>query len=97
MHDKMDHAKTASSMFSHKTKHLNGFTKLPVSVTGRLAYGHGNVRFAHYGLDLYPHDANCIVRSIAKLLQDLELLLKSSNRQLFVNSRSTPLYEVLLH
>ena len=68
MHDKMDHAKTASPMFSHKTKHLHGFTKLLVFVTGMLAHGHGVVRYAHYGLDLYPHDANYTVGSIAKLL-----------------------------
>ena len=97
MHDKMDHAKIASPVFSHKTKHLDGFTKLLVSVTGMLAHGHGDVRYAHYGLDLYPHDANYTVGSIAKLLRDLELPPKSSSRQLFVNSRSTPLYEALLH
>ena len=68
MHDKMDHAKTASPVFSHKTKHLDGLTKLPLSVTGMLAHGHGDVRYAHYGLDLYPHDANYTVGSFAKLL-----------------------------
>ena len=68
MHDKMDHAKTTSPVFSHKTKHLDGFMKLPVSVIGMLAHGHGDVRYAHYVLDLYPHDANYIVGSIAKLL-----------------------------
>ena len=72
MHDKMDHAKTASLVFFHNTKHLDGFTKLPVSVTRMLAHGHGDVRYAHYGLDLYPYDANYIVGSIAKLLRDLE-------------------------
>ena len=68
MHDKMDHAKTTSPVFSHKTKHLDGFMKLPVSVTRMLAHGHGDVKYAHYGLDLYPHDANYTVGSIAKLL-----------------------------
>ena len=97
MHDKMDHAKTASPVFSHKTKHLDGLTKLPLSVTGMLAHGHGDVRYAHYGLDLYPHDANYTVGSFAKLLQDLELPPKSSSRVLFQNSRSSPLYEALLH
>ena len=85
MHDKMDHAKTPSPVFFHKTKHLDGFMKLPVSVTGMLAHGHGDVRYAHYGLDLYPH-ANYIVGSIAKLLRDLELPPKSSSRHLFANS-----------
>ena len=97
MHDKMDHAKTTSPVFFHKTKHLDGLTKLPLSVTGMLAHGHGDVRYAHYGLDLYPHDANYIVGSFAKLLRDLELPPKSSSRALFQNSRSSPLYEALLY
>ena len=41
---------------------------LPVSVTGMLAHGHGNVGYAHYGLDLYPHDANYTVGSIANVV-----------------------------
>ena len=32
MHDKMDHAKIASPIFSYKTKHVDGFMKLPDSV-----------------------------------------------------------------
>ena len=97
MHDKMDHSKTASPVFSHKTKHLDGLTKLPVSVTGMLAHGHGDQRYAHFGLDVYPHDANYTIGSIAKLLRDLELPPKATSRQLFSNSRSTPLYDALLH
>ena len=68
MHDKMDHAKTASSVFFHRTKHLDGLTKVPLSMTGVLAHGHGDVRHAHYRFDLYPHDANYTVGSFAKLL-----------------------------
>ena len=49
MHDKMDHAKTASPVFSHKRKELDSLMKLPVSVTGMIAHGHGDVRYAHYG------------------------------------------------
>ena len=97
MHDKMDHAKTASPVFSHKTKHLDGLTKLHLSVTSMLAHGHGDVRYAHYGLDLYPHHANYTVGSFAKLLRDLELPPKFSSKALFHNSRSSPLYEALLH
>jgi hypothetical protein len=48
-----------------------------------LAYGHGDVRYAHYGLDLFALDSNYIVSSLAKLLQDLEMLPKSSSYQLF--------------
>ena len=86
MHDKMDHAKTASPVFSHETKHLDGLTKLPLSVIGMLAHGHGNVRYAHYGLDLYPHDANYTIGLFVKSLRDLELLSKSSSRELFQNA-----------
>ena len=34
IHDKMDHAKTASPCFAHRIKATDGFFKLPVSVTG---------------------------------------------------------------
>ena len=77
MHDKMDHAKTASSIFSHKNKDLDGLVKLPLSVTGMIAHGHGDMRYAHYGLDLFPHDSNYAIGSMAKLLRDLELPPKS--------------------
>ena len=68
MHDKMDHMKTTSPVLSHKTKHLDGLTKLPLFVTGILTYGHDDVTYMHYRLDLYQHDANYIVESITKLL-----------------------------
>jgi hypothetical protein len=96
MHDKMDHSKTASPALSHKVKHLDGLIKLPVAVTGMLAHGHGDQRYAHYGLDLYPHDANYTVGSFAKLLRDLEAPPKSSTRELFPESSSHPLYTALL-
>jgi hypothetical protein len=54
IHDKMDHSKTASPHFSHKSKASDSFMKLPVAVTGMIAHGHGDVRYAHYGLDIFP-------------------------------------------
>ena len=36
IHDKMDHAKTASPCFANRIKATDGFFKLPVSVTGEL-------------------------------------------------------------
>jgi hypothetical protein len=96
IHDKMDHAKTASPVFSHKTKQLDGLMKLPVAVTGMLAHGHGDVCYAHYGLDIFAHDANYTVGSFAKLLCDLERPPKSSSHCLFDGSRSSPLFEVVL-
>ena len=55
-HNKMDHAKIASPMFSHKSKELDSLVKLPMSVIGMIAHGHGDVCYAHYGLDIFPHD-----------------------------------------
>ena len=78
-HDKMDHSKTNSPIFSHKSKELDGLVKLPVSVTGMIAHGHGDVRYAHYGLDMFAHDSNYTISSMAKLLRDLELPPKSSS------------------
>ena len=70
--------------------------KSPVSVTGMIAHGHGDVRYAHYGLDIFPSDSNHTVGSIAKLLRDLELPPKHSSRELFSGSRMAPLFTALL-
>ena len=43
IHDKMDHSKTASPHFSHKTKVTESFMKMPVAVTSMIAHGHGDV------------------------------------------------------
>ena len=96
MHDKMDHTKIASPILSHKVKHLDGLMKLPVAVTNILAHGHVDQLYAHYGLDLYSHDANYTVGSFAKVLRDLEALPKSSSREFFPESNSHPLYSALL-
>ena len=52
IHDKMDHSKTSSPHFSHKSKHMDSFMELPISVTGMIAHGHGDICYAHYGLDI---------------------------------------------
>ena len=96
IHDKMDHAKTASPVFSHKSKELDGLVKLPISVTGMIAHGHADVRYAHYGLDVFAHDSNYTIGSMAKLLRDLELEPKSSSRELFKNSKSANLFGAVL-
>ena len=67
MHDRMDHAKTASPVFLHKTKQLDGLMKLLVSITSMLAHGHGDVCYAYYSLNIFVHDSNYIVGSFAKL------------------------------
>jgi hypothetical protein len=96
IHDKMDHSKTASPHFSHKNKVTDFLMKLPVAVTGMIAHGHGDVRYAHYGLDIYPSDSNHTVGSIVKLLRDLESPLVYSTRQLFAGGGSSPLFQALL-
>ena len=42
IHDKMDHAKTASPCFANRIKATDGFFKLPVSVTGNFGYKFNN-------------------------------------------------------
>ena len=34
IHNKMDYSKTSFPHFSHKSKHMDSFMKLPISVTG---------------------------------------------------------------
>ena len=96
IHDKMDHSKTSSPHFSHKSKHMDSFMKLPIFVTGMIAHGHEDIRYAHYGLDIFPTDSNHTVGSIAKLLRDLELPPKYSSWELFFGSGSAPLFTALL-
>jgi hypothetical protein len=97
IHDKMDHGKTASPCFVSKNKDTDMFTKLPLSVTGMMAHGHGDERYAHYALDMYPGDCNHTVGSFARLLRDLEEPPKSSSRQLFHGSGRSPFYRAVLH
>jgi hypothetical protein len=92
----MDHSKTASPHFSHKNKSTESFMKLPVSVTGMIAHGHGDIRYAHYALDLYPANSNHTVGSIAKVLRDLEDVPKFVSREIFPNSHASPLFDAVL-
>ena len=96
IHDKMDHLKTSSPHFSHKSKHMDSFMKLPISITGMIAHGHGDICYAYYGLDIFPTNSNHSVGSIAKLLRDLELPPKYSSWELFFGSDSAPLFTALL-
>ena len=96
IHNKMDHSKTSSLHFSHKSKHLDSFMKLPNFVTRMIAHGHGDVCYAHYGLDIFPTNSNHSVGLIAKLLRDLELPSKHSSRELFSRNGLAPLFTALL-
>jgi hypothetical protein len=96
IHDKMYHAKTALPCFESKSKSSNAFMWLSIAVTDMIAHGHGDVKFAHFSLHLYPDDSNHTVNSVAKLLRDLEKPPASLSGVLFKNSRSTPLFEAIL-
>ena len=98
IHNKMDHSKTSfpHSLIKHMCKHMDSFMKLLVSITKMIAHGHRDIRYAHYGLDIFPSDSNHIVGSIAKLLRDLELPPKHSSRELFPGNRTIPLFAALL-
>jgi hypothetical protein len=96
IHDKMDHVKTASPCFANKNKSIDAFMRLPVAVTGMIAHGHGDGKYAHFSLDLYPCDSNHTMGSVAKLLRDLEKLLAGSSGILFENSGATPLFAAVL-
>ena len=96
IHDKMDHSKTASPHFSHKTKATDSFMKMLVAVTGMIAHGHGDIRYAHYGLHTFPTDSNHTIGSIAKLLRFLmqDYSLNKSQRicrtYYFLNKKHNP-------
>ena len=96
IHNKIDHSKTSLPHFSHKSKHMDSFIKLSISVIGMIVHGHGDFCYAHYGLDIFLSDSNHIVGLIVKLLQDLELAPKHSFRELSSISRSAPLFSTLL-
>ena len=70
--------------------------RLLVSIIGMIAHGHGDIRYVHYGLDLYLSDSNHIVSSIAKVLSDLEDVPKCESCHIFPNSHATPLFNAYL-
>ena len=77
-------------------KQIDPYMRLPIAVTRMIAHGHGDYRYAQFGIDIYPHDSNHTVGSIAKLLQDLENPPKYSSWELFEGARSWPLFDVIL-
>ena len=62
-----------------------------------MAHGHGDERYAHYVLDMYPGDCNHTLGSFARLLRDLEESPMSSSQEFFHGVGQSPLYCVVLH
>ena len=83
-------------MYSHKNKQIDSYMRLPIAVIGMIVHGHGDYRYAHFGINIYLHDSNHTVGSIAKLLRDLENPPKYSSRELFEGARSWPLFDAIL-
>jgi hypothetical protein len=57
---------------------------------GMIAYNHVDVKYAHYGLDFYPGDANHTAGLFVKNLHDLEQAPIQSSR-IFIYGCGTPL------
>lgn len=92
----MNHSKTSSPQFSHKNKATDFFMKLLISITGMIAHKHGDVRYAHYSLDIFSTNSNHTIESLAKLFWDLEKPPKYSSRELFAGAKSAPLFDAML-
>ena len=67
-----------------------------VVFVGMIAHVYGDVKFAHYILDLYQADTKHTIGSFAKAFHDMEKPLAYSLRSLFENVGMTPLYEPML-
>ena len=57
---------------------------------GMIIHGHRDVKYAHYGLDFYPSDANHRVGLFAKLLRNLEKPPVHSSYAFFDGCGTTP-------
>ena len=60
-----------------------------------IVHGYGDVKYAHFGLDFCPGNANHTVGSFAKFLRDLENPPVYSSRIIFDSCGMTSLYEVV--
>lgn len=47
-HDKMDNAKTAFPRFQVMNKMIFGLGQLPITPTGMIIHGHGDVKYVKY-------------------------------------------------
>lgn len=97
MDDKMDHAKTASPIFLHKSKQLDGLMKLPISVTGMIAHGHGDVRYVHYGLDIFLHDSNDTMGRLRSFCETLNYLQSTHPENCFLDLTQLRYFVFFLH
>ena len=74
IHDKMDQQKTAIPRLRVRSKETDRSTQLPISLTGMITHGHGQGRYGHFAIDLWPHDPNFTVASLSLCFKNLEQL-----------------------
>jgi hypothetical protein len=53
---------------------IYGLGKLPITLTGMIAHGHGDEIYAQYSNELWANDPNFTIGSLLWLLQTLEKL-----------------------
>lgn len=96
----MDLEKNSPYYFAYENKDTDIFTKLPLLVIGMLTHRYGDVRYAHYMLDLYPGNCKHAMGSFVRFLCDLEEPLVSSflkNKISIYSVGCSPLYPHVLH
>ena len=96
IHDKMDTQKTTLPRMRVITKGTSGLGKLPMSVTGILAHGHGDGAYAHYGTSFWLRDSNYTISSLCKVLRALEKPLVCEYKLLFPHPLANDFFEALL-
>ena len=96
IHDKMDTQKTTVLRMRVITKGTSGLEKLPMSVTGILAHGHGDGVYTLYGISLWLGDSNYTISSLCKVLQALEKPHVCESKLLFHHLPTNDFFEALL-
>ena len=83
-------------MHVHNVDYLLMNNDFWVDIARMIAHEHGDVKFVHYALNLYPAYSNHMIGLFARFLRDFEKPPSYSSRLLFENMGSTPLYEMVL-
>jgi hypothetical protein len=83
IHDMMDHSKIVIPRLEVKKKMMVGLGRLPITLMGLIAYGHGDEAYTQYSNELWPNDPNFTIGSLLRLLKTLEKELVCESQKLF--------------
>jgi hypothetical protein len=83
IHVKMDHTKIALPRLQVCNKMIYGLGQLLITLTGMIAHGHKDERYAQYSNVLWPNNPNFTMGSLLQLLRTLEAVLISKSNLLF--------------